>query len=875
MSVLGHHRRLLQVYVVGAAFTVLAALIALLEPGFLKALETDLLDLHFTARGHVAGERQVAIVAIDDASLNRTGKWPWKRTLFADLIEILTRSGARVIAFDIFFQPDDRDTMAADTQVLAQAMSKAGNVILPIYFNLNREEASDLPGSNPNDLAFPLVKNTAFLDRIGMVNGYDLNVNEPLLEQAALGAGHINLVPDSDGTARHEVLALRHAGHYIPSFSLRVVQRFLAAKQDRLQLIGGQGVEVGDLSVAITSLPLGGARLWGAEIINWRGGYRSFPYFSASDVLAERFPANAFNNKIVLVGATAPGLYDAISTPLSSLFPGVEKNANAIANILDNDFIRRPEMTDLWSVILCVALGLVLTGTLPHLGLLAQGLVVLGAMGITAVGSQFLFTGQGVWLPLAAPLATTAMVSLAVILALFLKTREEHDEAVEERFETIVELGLSYQNKGLLEMAYQHFSKLPLTEESMRLLYNLALELQRKRKTDLACTIFKRLYAANRAYEDVASRLTEMGVEVVLPASGPEQQGTVTFLERAVDPEETSILKSGQTLGRYEIQRLLGRGSMGAVYLARDPTIDRSVAIKTFHLTRFAEADELAELKGTFLREAQLAGRLNHPNIVTIFDAGEDWDLSYIAMEVLKGVELRRYCQPGKLLPLAQVVTIIRTVTRALDYAHRHGVIHRDVKPANIMVVGRGQIKLTDFGIALVKGEMARLAGTPAYMAPEQLTEGAVVDGRTDLYALGVIFFELLSARKPFPATSFDMLRQSIMTTPAPRIGTVVPGLPSAVEAIISRLLAKRPDDRFADGRALDAALAKLARTAGPTQAKGATASDAGDEALVEDAEATVIVEQPPASASEGVVREGEAAGDSDEATVILDQASG
>ncbi len=873
MSALGHHRRLLQVYMVGVTFTALAVVIALLEPGFLKAMETALLDLHFTARGQVAGERQVAIVAIDDASLNRTGKWPWKRTLFADLIAVLSRSGARVIAFDIFFQPDDRDSMVADTKVLAQAMTKAGNVILPIYFNLNRQEASDQAGPDgAGDLAFPLVKNPAFLDGIGMVNGYDLNVNDPVLGQAAMGAGHINLVPDSDGTARHEVLALRHAGHYIPSFSLRVAQRFLATKQDRLQLIGGQGVEVGELSVAIAPLPLGGARVWGAEIINWRGGYRSFPYYSAADVLAERFPANAFNDKIVLVGATAPGLYDAISTPLSTLFPGVEKNANAIANILDNDFIHRPEMTDLWAVLLCVGLGLLLTAILPHLGLMAQGLVVLGAMGFTAGGSQLLFTRQGLWLPLAAPLATTAMVALALILALFLKTREEHDEAVEERYETIVELGLSYQHKGLLEMAHQHFAKLPLTEETMRLLYNLALELQRKRKTDLACTILKKLYAANRAYEDVAGRLTEMGVEVVLPATGPEHQGTVTFLEHAVDPEETSILKNGQTLGRYEIQRLLGRGSMGAVYLARDPTIDRSVAIKTFHLTRFAEADELAELKGTFLREAQLAGRLNHPNIVTIFDAGEDWDLSFIAMEVLKGVELRRYCQPGKLLPLPQVITIIRTVTRALDYAHRHGVIHRDVKPANIMVVGRGQIKLTDFGIALVKGEMARLAGTPAYMAPEQLTEGAVVDGRTDLYALGVIFFELLSARKPFPATSFDALRQSIMNTPAPRIGTLVPGLPPAVDAVINRLLAKRPADRFANGRELDEVLAKLAMKVGATElAPTPVGGDAG--AVDEDGEGTVLLDQP--AAGEAQVAPGVPEGAGDEATLILDPSGG
>ena len=871
MSTLDRHRRLLQVYGVGVAFSVLAAVIALLEPRFLQALETDLLDLRFSARGQVAGERQVAIVAIDDASLNRVGKWPWKRTLFADLIEVLNRSGAKVIAFDIFFQADDRDSTAEDTKRLAGAIEKADNVVLPIYFNLNRQEASNVEGPDPNALAFPLVRNIDRLEQSVLVNGYDLNVNDPLLQQAATGAGHINLVPDSDGAARHEVLVLRHGSHFIPSFSLRVAQRFLTDKRDRLELVGGEGVEVGDRTIAIETLPLGGARVWGSKLINWRGGYRSFPYHSAADVLAERFPAAAFQNKIVLVGATAPGLYDAITTPLSSLFPGVEKNANAIDNLLANDFIRRPEESDLWAILLCLGTGLLLTATLPHLGLMAQGLVLAGTFGLATLGNQLLFN-QGLWLPLAAPLATTALVSLAMVLALFLKTRQEHAEAVEERFETIVELGLSYQQKGLLEMAYQHFAKLPLNEESSRLLYHLGLELQRKRKTDLAITIFKKLYAASRAYEDVAARLTELGVEVVAPQMSPERQGTVTFLTRQADPEETSVLKSGQTLGRYEIKRLLGRGNMGAVYLAQDPTIDRPVAIKTFHLTRFAEAEELTELKGTFLKEAQMAGRLNHPNIVTIFDAGEDWDLSFIAMEVLEGVELRRYCQAGRLLPLAQVLVIVRTVARALDYAHSHGVIHRDVKPANIMVLSAGQVKLTDFGIALVRGEMARLAGTPAYMAPEQLTEGAVVDGRTDLYALGVVFFELLSGRKPFAlATDFEELRRTILQTPAPRIGDLVPGLPPAVEAIIGRLLAKRPADRFATGKELDEALARAV----PKNGAAAPAQKSTRPAVAaKEAEATVVLERTEVLTSAPAARAGAPEADA-EATQTLDQGGG
>jgi len=839
MVATSRHRRPLQVYVVGLAFSVLAAVVTALEPGFLQTMETGLLDLHFALRGTPEGERQIAIVTIDDASLTRVGRWPWRRSHFAEIVDILNRYGAKVIAFDIFFQADDRESTSDDSLVLAQAISKAGNVVLPIYFTLDRQEAgAGPPPADGNDFAFPVIRQENRLAEAHLVNGYAVNVNDPLLQRAASASGHINLVPDRDGVARHEVLVLKHASQFIPSFSLRVAQRFLADRQDRFELIGGQGVGVGDREIAIETLPLGGARLWGAKLINWRGGYRSFPYYSAADVLAERFPSDAFRNKIVLVGATAPGLYDAITTPLSRLFPGVEKNATAIDNILANDFIRRPQANDLWAIVLSLGLGLILTAIMPQLGLMAQGLALTIVLVITVGGSQLLFSHNGLCLPLAAPLATIALVSLTLILALFLKTRQEHAEAVEERFETIVELGLAYQQKGLLEMAYQHFAKLPLNEDSCRLLYNLALELQRKRKVDLAITICKRLYAANHAYEDVASRLQEMGVEVVMPPASPEQQGTVTFMQRHEASEDASLLKGGQTLGRYEIQRLLGRGSMGAVYLAQDPTIDRLVAIKTFHLTRLAEAGELMELKTTFLREAKMAGGLNHTNIVTIFDAGEDWDLSYIAMEVLEGEDLRRYCKPGSLLPLAQVVAIVRTVALALDYAHRHGVIHRDVKPANIMLLASGEVKLTDFGIAQACGERARQAGTPAYMAPEQLREGGVIDGRTDLYALGVVFFELLAGRKPFSGANFDKLSQHILRLAAPRIASLVPGIPASIDEAISRLLAKQPVDRFRDGQALAAFLASIPELGETGPPLGGGEGEASPESL----EATEII---------------------------------
>ena len=187
------------------------------------------------------------------------------------------------------------------------------------------------------------------------------------------------------------------------------------------------------------------------------------------------------------------------------------------------------------------------------------------------------------------------------------------------------------------------------------------------------------------------------------------------------------------------------------------------MAIKTFRFGREIDEKSLRTIKENLLREARMAGKLSHPNIVTIYDAGEDWDLSYIAMEVLEGVELPNYCKPGNFFPYERVVEIVSSVARALDYAHDHGVIHRDIKPANILIQQVGGIKVTDFGTACVKEKRdnREIAGTPVYMFPEQIS-GHEIDGRTDFYSLGVVLFELLTGRKLFTAPNLRTLRKKI-----------------------------------------------------------------------------------------------------------------
>jgi serine/threonine-protein kinase len=259
------------------------------------------------------------------------------------------------------------------------------------------------------------------------------------------------------------------------------------------------------------------------------------------------------------------------------------------------------------------------------------------------------------------------------------------------------------------------------------------------------------------------------------------------------------------TLGRYRVDRQLGRGAMGAVYLGHDPKIGRQVAIKTMALTQEFDGAALVEARERFFREAETAGRLQHRDIVTIFDAGEDQDLAYIAMEYLKGQDLQRHTAIANLLPVPAVLHIVARVADALAYAHSHGVVHRDIKPANVMIDPTANtVKVTDFGIARItdssRTRTGMVLGTPSFMSPEQMA-GRRVDGRSDLYSLGVMLFQLLTGRLPHSAESMAKLMYQIANEPAPDVRTFRADLPAALADVIALALEKRPEVRYGDGR--------------------------------------------------------------------------
>ena len=251
-------------------------------------------------------------------------------------------------------------------------------------------------------------------------------------------------------------------------------------------------------------------------------------------------------------------------------------------------------------------------------------------------------------------------------------------------------------------------------------------------------------------------------------------------------------------IGKYEIVRKLGRGTTGVVYEALDPLIERTVALKTIQKSPI-DPHEAEEVFKRFQREARAAGRLSHPKIVSIYEYGEDGDVAFIAMELIRGRELKEYFDKHHRFTVAEGVHIVMQLLDALEYSHSCGVVHRDIKPSNIMIMEGGQIKIADFGIAKIDASnlthAGTVLGTPTYMSPEQF-KGLEVDHRTDLYASGVILYQFLTGKRPFTGSVITIMHQAMNDEAAPP-SSLNSGISPRLDAVVKKAMAKRPEDRF------------------------------------------------------------------------------
>jgi tetratricopeptide (TPR) repeat protein len=508
------------------------------------------------------------------------------------------------------------------------------------------------------------------------------------------------------------------------------------------------------------------------------GNASGIPRYLLSDLIGDRVPASSLRGMQVFIGDASR----------------ISGYAVALDALLREQQVTLPVWTR-WAhygALLGVALFLMLL--LPQLGLtsgLFSFLLLLFVLLNTEALMLLLFSQ---WLPLLVP-------TLLLLLGYGLITLQRRVSLREgglllELSAANMQLGRMLQSQGELEQAWEKYRRCLAGETLYQQLYNLGLDFERKRQFNKAVALFEELQRMARNFSDVGERLArnrEMGDRIVLPQGKAAPGGTVVM-------QATQGLQR-PTLGHYHIEKEIGRGAMGMVYLGQDPRINREVAIKTMALSHEFEGTELKEVKARFYREAETAGRLNHPNIVTIYDIGEEQELAYIAMDYLRGEDLSAYTGKKTLLPLKEVMAVAEQVALALEYAHSQNVVHRDIKPANI-IYDRGPrvVKVTDFGVACLtdsnKTRTGTVLGSPSYMSPEQVA-GKRVDGRADIFSLGVTLYQLTTAQLPFEAESLGSLMFKVANQPHAKPGKYRSGIPICLTRIINKCLQKEPGKRY------------------------------------------------------------------------------
>lgn len=801
----------------------LVAVILNLTTDFIGTLERRFYDYSSTATSRQPSDR-VAIIAIDDQSIDNIGRWPWQRDVHAKLIDRLTEAKAKVIVYTTFFSDPQIDpglkyirkikellssnteaggvneqltSVIAESEVvldtdraLAESIKKAGNVLLPALFTPGEQQG------RPDQMGPEYALKSAIEDPHGM-SLTAIRMQPPIesLGIAADGIGHLFQFPDpTDGVVRNEPLLVNYFGAAVPSMALLAVSKSLnLAPADMRPDPTAEVLHIGKLKIGVSQ---NGQML--PQFYKGKEGKPAFSTDSFYDVVTGKIPTSKYAGKIVVIGATALGVGAKFGVPGNPALSPAEIIANISSSILQEHFIVQPWWTGAIGLLAILLVLAYLIAALPRLSAGVAAAITF-VLFLLLIGGEFgLLSSSAIWVPLVFPAILLVLGHLAMTTKRFLITEAGKVKSDEESAETNRMMGLALQGQGQLDMAFDRFRRVPLSDAVMGNLYSLAMDFERKRQFNKAEAVYEHMATFDKDYKDIKAKLNRaknLSETVILGGSGSHPGGTMLLEGGGVEKP---------MLGRYQVEKELGKGAMGVVYLGKDPKIGRVVAIKTMALSQEFAGDELTDARERFFREAETAGRLQHQNIVTIFDAGEEHDLAYIAMEFLKGRDLVDYCKGDNLLPVPTVISIVARVAEALAYAHKQNVVHRDIKPANIMYeLASDTVKVTDFGIARItdssKTKTGLVLGTPSFMSPEQLA-GKKVDGRSDLYSLGVMLFQMLAGVLPFRGDSMAELMFKIANEEAPDIRVIRPELPAVLADVVALSLSKRPETRYQDG---------------------------------------------------------------------------
>ena len=793
--------------------TIFGAL-SFLDLPFFNTIERIIYDTEatFYTKPVQARPSHVALILIDHNTLSGGAGEPITKADLADMINILSQGKVRDIVINfqlaknnnptikkilnlrerILNSKGGKKTRPVPEQVLRdlqeiqedldidgrliKRVKQAGNVILgiPVRKGYSNSRQKD---SLPTWLAKALLPSRSGIP-LKAEEAYPAVPSFSELYAAGAGIGHLLILEGTKLPGRTHPPFLHVGKGLLPSLPLVLAMRYLRATPSQVNITKNQ------LRIGSHVIPLSGGKF----ILFPLDKRQNLPRYSFAEILNRKKAPLELQDKIVIIGPERP-IVNQPTSPISRAVYIPESIAQVTEALIGGPYIKRPPFMHYLELFALLFIGLLAGFLFPRIKQPSSPFLLILLMLMAIFIGWLLLSFFGIWFRTSHILCS--LVALYLVSGAIQLT--QLDKATKEAIEANRLLGLSYQKQGMMDLALERFKLCPLNNTTRDLIYELALECERQGLNRHACEAYYYILKKGN-FRDTEERLTRLNSLDRFP--GFDSQGA----RKREGPLSDSFIEQRRTVGRYQILERLGKGTMGYVYKGLDPNINRLVAIKVIRFSDEFEEELISEIRERFFREAKIAGRLSHPSIVTIYDVGEDKDLTYMAMEYLEGKDLEYYCQKDNLLPLIKVLKIVYKIAESLEYAHQNNVIHRDIKPANIMVLKNGEVKVTDFGIAkavsMSRTKTGVILGTPNYMSPEQIM-GHEVDARSDIFSLGVLFFQLLTGELPFNGENLSSLLYQITQTRHPSVRKLRPNIPKACEQIIDKALAKRPEDRF------------------------------------------------------------------------------
>ncbi len=749
----------------------------------------------------------VVLVTIDGRAQDEYGKWPWNRDLIADLLAAVAGGEPKAIAVDFELSEDAAQDSAGYTSILAGQLTWIDNVIIPYdialaTFRSNKTSNPEHLFNNSITVDNPLGimdEESSLLVRKHFLPAEKLLESKPYL-------GFVYTMPDEDRVLRHQPLVMNYEGYYYPSLSLMAAAVYLGVPPDEIKVVeneiillgSGRNIPIGDKSKYFISFAKGNA----------------FTTYSAADVLGEDFDYARLQNKLILVGVDDFAYQETFDTPVQSEMPKLAIKATIIENIINDNFLLPKKDQPLLILLTLFVVGSLCAFALPQVSLLHRMIILGVGFIILANVNYFLFSSFRV-------IPETIYIALELVLFMFVsplldsrllgtevQTRKKRKKLLKVEFGP----SLTSQEQPVPVREIRSSEHDPENQQTT------TFDSGKQYVEDHQAISLDEEASATTATSDAGSGEVEKTPVVETEPSSSQPEIIAPIGHGSAEPpkpggsegieitEESQPVKRFQEqadikhLGRYQITGTLGKGAMGLVYKGVDPAINRPVALKTIRLDFVSDPEEEAELRERLHREAQAAGKLSHPNIVTIYDVGSEGHLQYIAMECLEGQTLEDLIKKKVKFNYKIIAQIIIQICNALEYAHDKGIVHRDIKPANIMVLKDYHVKVMDYGIARVdSSSMTKTGiamGTPNYISPEQL-KGLPTDRRADLFSLGIVMYEMLLGQRPFKGENITSLIYSVINIEPDKPSNANPQTPLLFDHIIMKALKKDPNERY------------------------------------------------------------------------------